>query len=391
MLDSGRISSRGTAWVVKTVPVVIVAFSLALLCAAPGWAQSNAGASWKFAVSGDSRNCGDIVMPAIAQGVLRDGAGFYWHLGDYRAIYKIDEDYHQTHPDGDLPPDKALSRYQKDAWSDFIQHQLQPFGNLPVFLELGNHELMLPLSRSEYLARFGKWFDTPVLREQRLADAPGGDLLQTYYHWIDRGVDFISMDNASPDQFNDQQLNWFRNVLRNAATNQAVHTVVLGMHAALPDSLSAGHSMNDSATQESSGRQVYAELLAFQHRTKKHVYVLSSHSHFVINNVYATACRPKSEVVTGWIIGTAGAVRYRLPQEHSAATVPKTDVYGYLLGTVAGDGTISFDFKEISRNDVSKPVVDEFSPGQVDWCFDKNTDPYVPVGAACGSAPENRK
>ena len=31
---------------------------------------------WKFAVSGDSRNCGDIVMPAIAGAVLKSGASF---------------------------------------------------------------------------------------------------------------------------------------------------------------------------------------------------------------------------------------------------------------------------------------------------------------------------
>ena len=29
-----------------------------------------AGAPWRFAVSGDSRNCGDVVMPAIAAGVV---------------------------------------------------------------------------------------------------------------------------------------------------------------------------------------------------------------------------------------------------------------------------------------------------------------------------------
>ena len=37
--------------------------------------------TWTFAVSGDARNCGDIVMPAIAAGVKRDQAAFYWHLG----------------------------------------------------------------------------------------------------------------------------------------------------------------------------------------------------------------------------------------------------------------------------------------------------------------------
>ncbi|MGA9568018.1 MAG: hypothetical protein WBS19_21000, partial [Candidatus Korobacteraceae bacterium] len=68
-----------------------LALLLVFLCAS-GWllAQEQSGAvqsTWKFAVSGDSRNCGDIVVPAIAQGVLSDGAAFYWDLGDYRAIY----------------------------------------------------------------------------------------------------------------------------------------------------------------------------------------------------------------------------------------------------------------------------------------------------------------
>ena len=356
-----------------------LASGLILAVSLPAIAQSGAG--WKFAVSGDSRNCGDIVMPAIAQGVLHDRAAFYWHLGDYRAISRIDEDYHQIHPD------TKLTEYQDDAWTDFIRHQLQPFGELPVLLELGNHELISPMSRSQYLAKFGKWFNTPALQGQRLPDSSGADLLQTYYHWIDHGVDFIGMDNSSLDQFNDEQLSWFRKVLHDAAANGAVRTVVLGMHEALPGSLSAGHSMDDSATHQSSGRQVYAELLNFRRKTKKHVYVLASHSHFVLNNVYAIGCRPEEDVLPGWIIGSAGAVRYQLPQEHARATVAKTDVYGYLLGTVAADGSISFEFKEVSKADVPKFVVDEFSQPQVDWCFEKNTEPDAPVGAACAPPP----
>jgi hypothetical protein len=59
--------------------------------------------SWSFAISGDSRNCGDIIMPAIAQGVRRDGTQFYWHLGDFRSTYDFDMDilaapkYRSTH------------------------------------------------------------------------------------------------------------------------------------------------------------------------------------------------------------------------------------------------------------------------------------------------------
>jgi hypothetical protein len=64
---------------------------VALALAAPLAAQTSGG-DWKFAVSGDSRNCGNIVMPAIAHGVLQSGATFYWHLGDFRAIYTFDED-----------------------------------------------------------------------------------------------------------------------------------------------------------------------------------------------------------------------------------------------------------------------------------------------------------
>ncbi len=55
-------------------------------------ASSASGQTWRFAVAGDSRNCGDVVMPAIAAGVKAERAAFYWHLGDFRALYRMDED-----------------------------------------------------------------------------------------------------------------------------------------------------------------------------------------------------------------------------------------------------------------------------------------------------------
>ncbi|MGA3315648.1 MAG: metallophosphoesterase [Candidatus Korobacteraceae bacterium] len=339
--------------------------------------QPNSGASWKFAVSGDSRNCGDIVMPAIAQGVRREGAAFYWHLGDYRAIYTFDEDYLHTHPAS------TISDYLAGAWPDFIQHQLKPFGELPVFLAMGNHEMISPMTREQYVAQFADWLDQPVLRRQRLADNPSDHLLKTYYHWTERGVDFINMDNASAEEFDAAQMSWFQGVLAHDAKDSSIRTVVLGMHAALPDSLSAGHSMNDSAQQQSSGRTVYAELLAFRHSTKKNAYVLASHSHFVMNNLYATACHASGEVLPGWIVGSAGAVRYRLPQDHAAASVAMTDVYGYLLATVTPDGSMTFEFKEIKDADVPASVVNEFSREQVNWCFAQNKTSYAPAGAVC--------
>lgn len=55
-------------------------------------AKDAPGETWSFAVSGDSRNCGDVVMPAIAKSVLEKKVEFYWHLGDFRIGYAVDED-----------------------------------------------------------------------------------------------------------------------------------------------------------------------------------------------------------------------------------------------------------------------------------------------------------
>jgi len=345
--------------------------------------QSSTG-TWKFAVSGDSRNCGDIVMPAIAAGVLSDGAEFYWHLGDFRAMSKIDEDYRRTHPQAGMP------QYLADAWPDFIQHQLVPFGKLPLFLSIGNHELVAPITRTQYIAQFADWLDQPVLRQQRLEDTPNDHQVTTYYHWIDRGIDFISMDNASAEMFDPVEMTWFKMVLANDAKTSAIRTVVLGMHAALPDSSSAGHSMNSSVRGQSSGREVYAELSAFRKATKKNVYVLASHSHFVMNDAYNTACH-KGDVLPGWIMGSAGAVRYRLPADRALSTIDKTDVYGYLLATVVPDGSITFQFREVKESDISASVVKQFSRDQVSWCFEQNKSDYTPEDPTCDAgSPSGR-
>src|SRR5713101_4337941 len=94
---------------------------------------------WRFIVSGDSRNCGDIVMPAIARHSARYAPSFYWHLGDLRAIYKIDEDmaYAAQHNDEVL----SCDTYQRRAWNDFVENQIAPFGDVPFYVGIGNHEV----------------------------------------------------------------------------------------------------------------------------------------------------------------------------------------------------------------------------------------------------------
>jgi len=53
-----------------------------------------------------------------------------------------------------------------------------------------------------------------------------------------------------------------------------------------------------------------------------------------MEDVYQTADW-KNKVLPGWIVGTAGAVRYRIPSEAGPAQKAQTDVYGYMIGTVS--------------------------------------------------------
>jgi hypothetical protein len=324
--------------------------------------------SWTFAVSGDSRNCGDVVMPAIALVARHDQAAFYWHLGDFRAIYDFDQDYKQLSA---APP--LITDYEKNAWDDFIQNQLKPFADTPIYLAIGNHELIPPKTRTDYLIQFADWLDTPELQQQRLRDNPKDRRLRTYYHWQRGGVDFITLDNASPDQFDSDQLAWFERVLAADAKDSSIATLVVGMHEALPDSIARGHSMSDSPQAEASGRRAYSDLLKLQQANKKNIYILASHSHFFMEGIFNTGYwRANGGVLPGWIIGTAGAVRYALPPNAGDAKAAKANVYGYLLATVNSDRTIDFRFHELEEKDVPSDVVARFSQDFVHQCFAAN-------------------
>jgi len=346
-----------------------------LLALAPMQAQS----TWRFAVSGDSRNCGDVVMPAIAAGVSRDHGRFYWHLGDFRAIYDFDQDLLQEPPYRGKRPN--ILDYEQNAWDDFLQSQIAPFETetVPVFLSIGNHELIPPKTRAEFLAQFADWLDRPILQKQRLQDNPHDHRLKTWYHWREDGIDFIDLDNASPEQFDSEQMKWFRRVLARAVSDPAIRSIVVGMHAALPDSLASGHSMNNSPAGEQSGRAVYELLLDARNRGHKNVYLLASHSHFYMANVYNSAAwKQHGGVLPGWIVGTAGAVRYPLPEDSAQADAARTNVYGYLLGTVNPPGqpagTIHFEFREVKERDVPGAVVNRYTPSLVHFCFAENSE-----------------
>ncbi|MBV8053227.1 MAG: metallophosphoesterase [Acidobacteriaceae bacterium] len=334
--------------------------------------------TWRFAVAGDSRNCGDLIMPAIARSAASNNARFYWHLGDLRAIYDFDEDMLQA---AKLRAQHlSISTYESSAWDDFSKNQVGPFGEIPFFLGIGNHETVSGLkTREQFLVYFADLLDRKELREQRVKDDTPGVMrgpLRAYFHWVADGIDFIYLDNATADQFDDAQMKWFEDRLANDMKDQSIRTVVVGMHKALSYSKSQGHSMNESPAGEASGRSAYKSLLKLHNEAHKAVYVLASHSHFYMDDIFDTPYwHSNGGVLPGWIVGTAGAHRYPLPE--GSGPNAKTNVYGYLLGTVNasdGLGTIQFSFQEIKEADIPQSVVNAYTDQFVHWCFAENTD-----------------
>lgn len=374
--------------------------------------------SWRFVVSGDSRNCGDVVMPAIATGAKTDGAAFYWHLGDLRAIYEFDQDMAQAAKMAGSP--LTISAYEDGAWDDFKRNQIAPFENVPMpfYLGIGNHETIPPKTRCDFAKAFERFLEKPEFQDGHTSpkSAPPGagpgtakpaktpkpndrassklDTVAksvgageeceqtaptTYYHWSKAGVDFIYLDNASDKQFSDVQMAWLDSVIQKDEDDTGISTVVVGMHKALPWSMACDHSMNErpdgSMIGTKSGEMVYRKLLDLQ--KKKKVYVLASHSHYYMKDIYNTKHWWNEGVLPGWIIGTAGAQRYPLPPG-ADLTKSKTYVYGYLLARVYSDGTIDFSFTELKEDNIPAEVRARYTESWIDdACFDGNrkTDP----------------
>ena len=352
--------------------VTILAVSLGL-AAEPVAAQQSASGTWRFLASGDSRNCGDVVMPGIAETARKNQVAFYWHLGDLRLTSNFDEDI--AHQPEHLAKPMSITEYGNIEWPDYIASQIAPFGSIPFFLGIGNHETVPPYkTREEFLLQFADWLDSPVLRAQRLKDDPSDFRMKTYFHWIDRGVAFYYLDSATADQFDAAQLRWFERVLAKDLADPAVTTIVTGMHKALPESISAGHSMNESPTGTESGRRVYADLLRARDQAHKHVYVLASHSHYFMDGIFNTDYwKQHGGVLPGWIVGTGGAVRYALPPGSSDAHIAVTNVYGSLLATVQPNGEIRFEFQKEEESDVPAAVTARYGKDFVHWCFAENS------------------
>jgi hypothetical protein len=328
---------------------------------------------WKFAVSGDSRNCGDVVMPGIAAGVKQARAEFYWHLGDLRKISGIDEDIAQQ-PEHLAKP-LTKDEYEAIAWDDFTHSQIDAFGDTPFYLGIGNHDTYAPKGHDPFVAQFSRQLDLPNLRAQRLKDDPAALQPQSYFHWIERGVDFFSLDNATMSQFDAAQVQWFEKILAIDAANSRIHTIVVGMHEALPESLSRSHSMDESEGGAETGLRVYNDLLDVRKRHHKQIYVLASHSHYFMDGTFNTDYwQAHGGILPGWIIGTAGAVRYKLPPDSGRAKAATTNVYGFLLATVDSKDRIRFDFQRLDESGIPAAITARYTPQFVHWCFAENSE-----------------
>jgi hypothetical protein len=124
-------------------------------------------------------------------------------------------------------------------------------------------------------------------------------------------------------------------------------------------------------------------LLNFREESRKPVYALARHSHFYMENIFDTGRFQENKLqenkleknnmapLPGWIVGTGGAVRYKLPGDPSPTAM--TDVYGYLAGTVAPDGTILFAFQEVREPDVPQYLRQRYTNALIPWCFAYNS------------------
>ena len=377
---------RVTAFSIQISSLLFGVLLLATICRAADKGSAEPAlpeGSWRFIVSGDSRNCGDLVMPTIAAHSKQFEPKFYWHLGDLRAIYAIDEDMAAAAKVNGQT--LSCESYQRRAWSDFVENQTGPFGDLPFYVGIGNHETIPPKNEGAFKREFHDFLDLPSLRKQRMIDNEPAEP-EAYYHWIQNGVDFIYLANAD-NVFSEEQLRWFFRRLNDAANDPRIKSLVVGMHEALPDSIANYHSMGDNADPRArvTGTIVYNALRDFNKRKPKGskeipIYILASHAHFYLANIFDSEKLKQGgeKPLPGWIAGTAGAERLPLPKGVQPSPTAIRDTYGYLLATVAADGSIEFDFKALSESDVPAGVKQRYPADFIPWCFDSNSRNKAP-------------
>jgi hypothetical protein len=293
-------------------------------------------------------------------------------------------DFDCSRRDDSLLGPAGMGTYLDAAWDDFIEHQLKSFGEVPVVLAIGNHELRSGRTRDEYRRKFEPWLTAMPIHLQRSKDYfdgidPVGDLEgATYFHFVVDGVDFVTLDNADATSFSAAQMRWLARLLARDAKDTKIDTIVVGMHAALPFSKSRHHAMDDTCQGQCSGQAAYNLLVRAQQSSDTNVYVMASHSHYFQEDIFGGQPEHHGQELPGWILGTAGA-------EQLGDAIH----YGYALVAVHPDHTLSVRFRELGRDAPPIPTGPE-GPALTKFCYEQNKRPLVPrepeAICACGEA-----
>src|SRR5258708_30260276 len=134
------------------------------------------------------------------------------------------------------------------------------------------------MTRDGYIATFSSYLNRPEIAEQRKKDGSEAAPVGPWYHWTEGGVDFITMDNSTHDEFTDAQMHWLRAVLdHDVAPNSGIRTIVMGAHEALPHSTGSAHAMDDWEIGDRSGAPVY-NCFYDSPAAGTHVYQIARHS-----------------------------------------------------------------------------------------------------------------
>jgi hypothetical protein len=77
-------------------------------------------------------------------------------------------------------------------------------------------------------------------------------------------------------------------------------------------------------------------------------------------------------VIPGWIIGIAGAHRYKLPEDSGKGSL--TSIYCYMQGTVTADGSIAFALHQLTEDDLVQHRWPNAPLDVIHECYIHNTD-----------------
>ena len=160
-----------------------------------GKADASPASSWKFVVGGDSRNCGDVIMPVVAAGANSAGASFLLApRGLPGALHDFDEDLPRR-----SARSPARSRWRSSTTSaargtTSSRASSLPFGSIPVYPAIGKPRARRSqVAPGKFLSAVRGLVQCPAdPRAQRLKDNPKGPPAEVVHHWIQNGVDFIS-------------------------------------------------------------------------------------------------------------------------------------------------------------------------------------------------------